>query len=642
MGKRFINNRSIYIAIVIAAIGLGIGLRRHAFWDGLISDDYLQFAMLEGVYPVKRSPLDLYNFYRSSEEVKTLKQFGTLPWLSDPNFRLAMLRPLSSALIAFDYLAFGNHIWAFYLHSVFWWVLMLVAVAGVLAEVLPLPIAGLAVLLFAVDESSDITFCWLANRNTVVSIGLGVLGLWAFIRWFRGGGRKAFILSIALTVLALLAGEWVFSVFAYLFAYALWNQQRRVRSRVLALLPIGLLAICFVAAQSALGYGALHSSVYVSPFVDPGLFFSKATERVPIFFADLVLGIPTVWWFIDNPWRIYFLSHGFFHPSVWKILPGWKFFHILLGYTAIFVFIFIIRWSIRNLSAQVRQELRWLITGAVLSFIPLIASIPSERLTLPAAIGFCALFSAALIACAQALYRFITRPATVFPLGAAVILLYGCWFHGYRAVSRAQSESQAYRLVFESVAKWIERAPIDDSQIAQQRIVLINVADHTSAVFFPFVRYAHGHPLPLSQWTLSAAPYAHDVKRVSANALELTIVGAIGETDAGENFYRDERSAVKPGETFRIEGLGVQVVAATDGKVRRLRFTFDKPLEDSEYLFLCSSRLGLRRFDLPVLGKVIRLPRAQFPDQSLLPKTSLHFRDPVRTRQHLFHLIGLR
>jgi hypothetical protein len=222
------------------------------------------------------------------------------------------------------------------------------------------------------------------------------------------------------------------------------------------------------------------------------------------------------------------------------------------------------------------------------------------------------------------------------------MFLCGLWFHVYHAVSRVQDETSGYRYVYESVAKWADRASIDDSKVAQQQVVLINTAEHATAVFLPFIRYAYGHPLPLSYWTLSGAPFAHDLARPAPNQLEFTVLGDSGKKERGENFYRDERVAVKSGAAGAMEGLKVEIVEVRQGVARRFRFTFSRPLDDPRYLFLYSSRSGLRRFTLPAVGEVKRLPRAQFPDQARLPPMRLRLREPRRTRERLMSLIKER
>lgn len=625
--------RLLYTAIVALAIYTGVDLRRSAFDEGFASDDYLHYAMLEEVYPAKRSPIDLFNFYRSAEEVKTLKAFGTLPWSTDPNFRLAMLRPLSSALIAFDYLAFGNNVRAFHYHSALWWALLIIAVALLLGEILPMPMAALAVLLFAVDESHDFPFVWLANRNALVSIGLGALGLWAHIRRRRRGRPGACVLSVAMFALALLAGEWVFAIFAYLFAFELLAKDKSLRRRMLELAPAALLGACFLIAQSLLGYGARNSSVYVSPLSDPFLFVEKAAQRIPVFFADMVLGIPTLWWHIETPWRQLVLSLHIFTPEVWRQLPGWKFWHVLLGIVAIVGVIPLIRWGMRKQEPEVRRVLRWLLLGALLSLVPMVSSILSERLTLPAAIGFSAVFSMLILKAAGQFYRSVKLDPPRPSFGALLVLLGGLWFQLYHAAERSSLEVQVHRYLYDSVAAWIEQAEIDDAKVARQRIVIVSTVEHTTGVFLPFVRYALGHPLPRSCWTLSGSPHAHDILRPAPNVLEIAVLGGAFMGEGVENFYRDDRLAFVPGETTKIDGLKIEIVAVKEGKPSRVRFTFDKPLEDPDYLFLYSSPDGMRRIELPKVGEKKRLARAYFPDRALLPYSKITIREPTRIRE---------
>jgi hypothetical protein len=255
---------------------------------------------------------------------------------------------------------------------------------------------------------------------------------------------------------------------------------------------------------------------------------------------------------------------------------------------------------------------------------------------MPAQIGISALFASILVSAAQQIYRaFKTGPLRLL-LWAPLILLGGIWLHGCNASIRAQRETEGCRLIFESVAKWSVQASIDDAKVGQQHVILVNAIEHTTAVFLPFVRYAFGHPLPLSYWTLSGSPFAHDVKRTAIDQLDFSVLGDTGIRERGENFYRDERAVLKTGLFRPIDGLAVELINTTGLIGRRFRFTFAKPLEDPSYLFLYSTRTGIRRFPLPAVGETRRIPRAPFPDQRLLKTpVTLHFRDPKRTRQNL-------
>jgi hypothetical protein len=107
----------------------GAALRVDVLDGVLLADDYDHYAMQRGLYPVPRGPLNAYDFVASPEERLTLMAHGRLPWWSDPQLQLSVLRPLSSALTWFDYAQHGVDSRAHHLHSFAWWALLCVAAA---------------------------------------------------------------------------------------------------------------------------------------------------------------------------------------------------------------------------------------------------------------------------------------------------------------------------------------------------------------------------------------------------------------------------------------------------------------------------------------------------------------------------------
>jgi hypothetical protein len=85
--------------------------------------------------------------------------------------------------------------------------------------------------------------------------------------------------------------------------------------------------------------------------------------------------------------------------------------------------------------------------------------------------------------------------------------------------------------------------------------------------------------------------------------------------------YRADRYRYRPNQVVSLKGLTVKMLALSDRRPYRARFVFEKPLEDPSYLFLHSTEKGLRRFELPEIGKSVRLPVAQFPNWRLLMRS---------------------
>lgn len=609
----------IYAAIVVMAIAVGIGMRWAALGAGFLSDDYAQYAMLKGAYPVSRSPFDLYTFVGGRKETKTLMNFGAVPWWGHPDLRLSMMRPLSSVMVVFDYALFGKNVYGFHIHSMIWWAFLVACVAVVLRQLLPLSMAAIAVILFAIEEGHGMSVAWLANRSALIALSLAWLALWAHIRWRRDGSKAALVASIILFAIALLAGEWTFPVFAYLLAFELLGMSDSAVKRAAALLPACVLGLAFVVSQRLLDYSPVASDVYVNPFAEPAIFLAESIIRIPAFFAELVFGVP-VGWYESTPWRSYVLSMNLFSPQAWKLIPAWKFWHSLIGVISFAAAFYVIRWGLKRQTAGVKRELLWLILGALLSLIPMVASFPSSRLVVPAFVGISACYAMVSLCCYQSLRSASIRGLLLSRSGRFVLLV--AFALAYFQVWKASWESRfdVLRRAYQhrSIREWVLRAEIDDNRVRNQDIFLVNSVEHTTAVYSPYVRFFYGHPLPRSCRLLSGAPKAHDIIRTGPNQLEILVLGGTFLDGGLARLYRADRFLYSLNEVISLEGLTIKVLAITDNEPYRVRFTFEKPLEDPSYLFLHSCEEGLRRFKPPEIGKSVRLALAQSPNWRLL------------------------
>ena len=109
-----------------------------------------------------------------------------------------------------------------HLHSLLWLALLAWAATLLYRETLGATwAAGLAALLYAVDDAHAAPAAYIANRNALVATAFGVLCLLCFARWRRQGWRPGAVLSPALLALALAAGEIALATAAYLGSYAL-------------------------------------------------------------------------------------------------------------------------------------------------------------------------------------------------------------------------------------------------------------------------------------------------------------------------------------------------------------------------------------------------------------------------------------
>ncbi len=608
---------AVHAAVVVAAVAAGVGLRIEALGAGFYSDDYAQYAMLQSAYPARRSPLDLFDFSDGSpEEVRVLRDRGLLPWWSHPRLRLAMVRPLSSLLIVLDNELFGADHLLYHLHSLLWWIVLALAVALLYRELLPWRAAALATVFFALEEGNGVPLLWLANRNALVSLGLGLLGLWAHIRRRRGGSPRYAVASAALFALSLLGGEWAFTVFAYLLAFELFGVSDPVRVRARALLPAACMALAFLTTQYLLQYSVLSSAVYINPFLEPLVFLVEVCCRIPVFLAELVFGLSASWWFGGSPWGNFFLKLDMFSLSVWKQIPGWEFWHVLIGLASSAVAGLLIAWALRARDHEQRRQLGWLLLGALISLVPMTAPIPLPRSVLPASVGVSALWAVVLLQAVQRLRDALRIRPLRPPLAALAALCFLLYFQLWQASRRSLDEVRDYVNMGAAQRRWVLGSDLDGPAVGRQHVVLVSGVDHTVSYFTPFILFAHGRAMPRSFRVLSGAERAHRLSRTGPRVLELFAIGGPLLTSESERFFRADRYPMQTGDTVVLEGMRVEVLQTEGGKPLHVRFTFDRPLEDCSYRFLHCTENGMRRFELPAVGQQRILPIA--PSPSLL------------------------
>jgi hypothetical protein len=342
-------------AVLLALPSLGIGF--------LLDDHYHRLVLREsGLF---ESAMNLFSFMRHEQDVARLRDSGVLPWWTHEHLRVAFWRPLSALTHWVDSRLWPDSAVAHHAHSLAW-AAALVLSAGVAyrRQLGARPAAGLAVMLFSVDDAHSIPFAWIANRNALVSMLFGMVALILHDRWRRNRSRSAAATAPLAFALALLGGESGVSMAAYLFAFALFlDPAPSWPRRALSLAPYAVVGIIWYAAHAMLGFGANGSEFYVDPARDPARFAAGALWRWPLLLqaqsglvsADLMslLALP--------------LQRGLV--------------------TACVLWVVILLWLFRPLLGQSRLA-RFYLTGMVLCLVPGFGTLPSDRLLLPCGYGF--------------------------------------------------------------------------------------------------------------------------------------------------------------------------------------------------------------------------------------------------------------
>jgi hypothetical protein len=555
-----------------AIILLGVLLHVPTLRAGLVADDLLQRAMLDGSFAAERAAWDLYAFSASAADRDLLVADGTLPWWSEPGLRLAAFRPLASLLVAFDHHLLGGSARLAHAHSLLWLAAILGLFRLLSARLLPAGPALLALAVFAFDGTHVIPVGWLANRTALVSAAFGLLGLWAHLRSREQGWLAGRWLAPLAFTLAFAGGEYALALIGYVVAYeafaAAGSAARRLLHSSVVLVP----AAAYALAYALLGYGATGFG-YVDPLREPVRFASVAIERIPSLLEAELLHLPAE--VIHHVRGVWLLAPPTL--AVLLLLPG----------------------AFRRLEQPSRRLLLALSAGSLLSMLPMAGSIPNTRLLLIPSIGGSLLLGVLLWDGWLAL-RLRERRRSVWSWLSALVVLPLFLLHVATApltVFGASRDWTKAQLAFDRMHL------ADGATPAVERQVLLNAIDLRSIIYPPYIQRFHGKPRPKLWRALSNTPRPLQVVRTADDTLELSAEGGVLEHPVAEMFRRPR--PLEAGERFRLPDMEIEILARGGTHVR---YRFDRSLDDPSIALLMLQGETIRRLDRLPVGSRIRTP----------------------------------
>ncbi|MFM2245643.1 MAG: hypothetical protein RL071_1717, partial [Pseudomonadota bacterium] len=358
---------------LIAAL-LAILLSLPALWGGLQGDDWFHLATMRrvGMQAEAEPLLDLFTFFDGGAGAGALREAGLVGWWAAPDLRVVFLRPVSAATHLLDEALWPGAPALAHAHSLAWagalvglGALLLRRISGAGAA------AGLGALLFAVEDAHAVGFGWVANRNALVALALGLGALLLHIEGRAAGRRGARAAALGLFGVALLAGESAVAAGAYLVAWELCLGPGGWRARAAALVPWAAALVVWRLGYQHFGFGAEGSALYIDPGREPLRFAAAVAQRLPLLVAGQLGQLPIDAWAVA--------------PRAGRAVMVAAAALISLGGAALLL------PTLRR-SAPARA----LALGAVLSAIPLCAAFPMERLLLAPSLGFAGLLGVAL------------------------------------------------------------------------------------------------------------------------------------------------------------------------------------------------------------------------------------------------------
>ncbi len=490
-----------------------------------------------------------------------------------------------------DYTFFGRCSMAYQLHSIGWYFLLCLAVMFVFRRSLP-PAAGmLALCIFIVDESHAFPVAWWSNRNAVVAVGLGFMGLAAHLRWREQHWRPGLFLSLIAYSAALLAAEIGLGTLAYVLSYELFGAKDKITKRFLYVLPASIVAITYYVFYQFAGYGVTGSDIYIDPAYSPLRYFMVALPRFLILAGTQLFSFPCELTLLHFVWS---------YPLV------------LLGTLSIFVIFLILKRIWPNLSEKEQDALRWLIPGAIMAAAPSLVALVSSRVLLAPSLGGSAVIAVIINHLWNAkLHGVATGKKSQLPKWCRYLMWHLVIVHLCIAALSWPIQVFGLNALHDMLNEHIRNSALDESRMRDSQVVLFNASDAYTALYPIALRHFDKIALPKSWLALSLAPFPHRLYRVSEREMELEIVGGQMFTTVFERLIRSKDHPLLPGDYVELDGLRITVIEVGDLGPSRIHLLFDEKPEHERYQLLYFHEHKYRRLIPPDIGEYMFIERAK-------------------------------
>ena len=606
--------RRAWIWFAVVAVGV-VALYAPALRSGYLADDLFQISMIEGLFHDAR-PWGLYSFV-PDDPAATLEHVrrGTLPWWTAPHFRFVMVRPLASLTIALDHALLPRHAWVHHVHSMLWLLAALAAAYAVLRRSTTAAIAGLALVLFSVDETVAWMVAWIANRCTLVSAAFGLLALALHVR-ARGRGPlsgRDRLVALLLWALAFAGGEYALGVASYLLAFELVAAPGGWRERAMALAPATIALTVFMVAYLVVGGGVYGATTYIDPFGDPVHFLELAGHRILRMAGEVWLN------FAGESERFWLRYQGL---AAW-VMPEdgsdlmvqvWR--HARFSAMAVVVVV-VPSWLLarRHLEPAERRAVAWMALGSVLALIPLAAIPPATRSLLLPNLGAAVLVAAVAVAAFRAgrVRRARGRgwPGRLALVGFATLLL---WSHGIREVSYVREQLGALAGAQRAYEEFYANESFTSLDVADKDVVVIAAPGLVTGIHGLSMLNLLGRPLPRSWHVLAMGDRPYLVRRFGRDTLEVGAVGSGMHYGPHEALFRPVSEALTLGDEVDAGVFRAEVIHERPGKGPDVvLFRFRRPLDDPSLVFLEVGPRGLQPFAIPPEQRTVAVKPPKLP-----------------------------
>jgi len=499
------------------------------------------------------------------------RDLGMLPWITNKDFEVSFWRPLGSLTHHLDFQLWPDSPALMHAQNLFWYALLIAAVALLYRRFCdPLWIAGLAAIVFAVDDAHGQAVGWIANRSAIIAALFAMLALYFQDRYRRDGYRAGAVLAALSLGAGLSSSEIALCGVGYLVAHALVFDREAPLRRFWAALPWMTVVALWAVVYRALGHGVRGSGLYLDPLRQPVAFLREVPGRLLVLLlAEFGAPPSDVWNSLPHgiqPWGAV-LAVGVLGVIVWFLGP----------------------WLRRDRTA------RFWAVGTLLSLLPVCGTFPEDRLLLLAGVGgsvlvarVVALLAGAALEPARRGTRFLAGAWAALSLVVAPLLL------PFRSLTMQRYETrlqQARESAFSLV-----RPPAT-------QLVLLDAPDYYFSSMMLLTRMATPDPIPKHTLCLAGTLYGAHVRRVDPNAVEVRPAGGFLSRPL-DRLYRGPGAPMHEGEAFFAGGAHITITEVDgQGEPRAAVFRFRWPLDSPHLVFAAWKSGRYQRVRLPSAGR---------------------------------------
>ena len=576
--RRFLSTQRLPLALAIVALVLTLPALR----AGLVADDYFHRMVLLGMGALGAGTDPICDLFAFAPERLHgwMGEQGLLGWWADPGLHVSLARPLTALTHVIDYRLWPDDFVLQHMHSLAWFALAVGLVAVLYRRVHGAGlVAGVAGLLFAVEDAHAMSAGWLASRNALLCLVFGTGLLHQHVAWRETGSRRALLLSLVALGVGLGCGEATLGALAYVAAWQLAREKGRAWRRLVPLVPHALVVGAWRLLYDALGHGTRGSALYVDPGTQPLLFLGAIVERWPLLMAAQWLQAPVDLWLVwPRPAQLA-ASAACALAAVLVLALLWR----LLGTSDVARF-----WAL----------------GMALSLVPVCAAFPMDRLLVFAGIGAFALV--AMLSEATGVWLWSAAGPPTWRVRTAKLLLLLHLPVAVVLLTARVALVPAFGEVFLATARDAPRGP----EVPGQTFVFVNGNDFP-VFYLSVIRTVTGDgPVPRRVAQLSTMMAANEVWREDERTLVVAPRGGFLAL-AVDRLVVGPRQRFFIGQAIERPDFVAEVREVTgDGRPRRVAFRFRHPLEAPEYCWLFWKDGRLVRFPLPAPGARVTIDRS--------------------------------